>query len=353
MKKNDEFDKDKTMKMDVDTTANAPEAQKVNPKKKALALILKELERNGVGHADGEVGDAVDALYSAYEADGTVPTPAAFAGRCANGEVGGAVLGMERDPFAKKPLGKRGSAAICAGCVLAIALIGGGAWYAMAGHAQDMPAAGSKAASSAPAAEKEYADDSKADKDDADSKSADGGAKDGDSKADESAQGDGGEGAKAQAEGSAASSGNGSAASSGASSKPANASQGGGSGSKPSGGSTGGSGGGAAQTQKPTHTHNWVPVTTTVHHDAVYKTVHHDAVTQGVCICNGCSAQFNNETEWGAHSEAQLLAGNFSCGSYRTASVEIQNAWDEQVLVSEAWDETVTTGYRCSCGATK
>lgn len=54
----------------------------------------------------------------------------------------------------------------------------------------------------------------------------------------------------------------------------------------------------------------------TVHHDAVYKTVHHDAETTVV------------------HHEAT--------GHYET------------VVTQAAWDETVTTGYKCSgCGATK
>ena len=56
------------------------------------------------------------------------------------------------------------------------------------------------------------------------------------------------------------------------------------------------------------HTHAWVPVTNTVHHDATYK----DAWVQDAA------------------------------------------AWDENVLISDAWDETVTTGYKCStCGETK
>ena len=56
--------------------------------------------------------------------------------------------------------------------------------------------------------------------------------------------------------------------------------------------------------------------TGTVHHDAVYTTVHHDAETTVV------------------HNDA---TGNY-----------------ETVETQEAWDETVTTGYKCSgCGATK
>ena len=56
-------------------------------------------------------------------------------------------------------------------------------------------------------------------------------------------------------------------------------------------GSSGGSGssnnGGGSKTQ---HTHNWVPQTTVVHHDAQHQTIHHDAVVEYRCICNGCGA---------------------------------------------------------------
>lgn len=96
-------------------------------------------------------------------------------------------------------------------------------------------------------------------------------------------------------------------------------------------GSNGGSSNGGDE-NKPQHVHNWVPQTTTVHHDAVYKTV---------CVCNGCGEQFDTDDAWGAHSESQLMSGNYGCGSYSPNSI----------VVSPAWDETVTTGYACSCGA--
>ena len=98
-------------------------------------------------------------------------------------------------------------------------------------------------------------------------------------------------------------------------------------------GSNGGSSNGGDES-KPQHVHNWVPQTTTVHHEAVYKTV---------CVCNGCGEQFDTDDAWGAHSESQLMSGNYGCGSYSPNSI----------VVSPAWDETVTTGYACSCGAVK
>lgn len=176
-----------------------------------------------------------------------------------------------------------------------------------------------------------------------------------------------------------ASGGNGGSASGGTgnpSSKPSGgngASGNSGSSSKPSGGSNPDSSGSGSKPSKPSHTHNWVAQTTTVHHEAEYKTVHHeaeyktvhhDAVTKAVAVCNGCGAQFDTTSAWGSHSKSEILSGNKKCSSYHSSTVVIQqaydeqvlvkDAWDEQVLVSGAWDETITTGYKCSgCGATK
>ena len=65
--------------------------------------------------------------------------------------------------------------------------------------------------------------------------------------------------------------------------------------------------------------------TSSVHHDAVYQTVHHDAVYNTV------------------HHEAETkVVHHDAAGHYET------------VVIKEAWDETVTTGYKCSgCGAAK
>lgn len=122
------------------------------------------------------------------------------------------------------------------------------------------------------------------------------------------------------------------------------------------GGSTGSNGGSGSSNNgggsKPEHTHNWVPQTTVVHHDAVYQTIHHDAVYGTRVTCNQCHADLTNQDVF-AHFEESFLNGG-SCESYSTVDYQISPAWDEQVLVSNAWDETVTTGYKCSgCPATK
>lgn len=104
---------------------------------------------------------------------------------------------------------------------------------------------------------------------------------------------------------------------------------------------------------KPQHTHNWAPQTTVVHHDAQYQTIHHDAVYGTGVECNGCFAQFNSYDAWLAHSDSQLDNGNSNCMGYHTIKTVLEQAWDETVEVSPAWNETVTTGYACSCGAVK
>lgn len=146
--------------------------------------------------------------------------------------------------------------------------------------------------------------------------------------------------------------------------------------SKPSGGnssnsgSNSNSGSSSKKDDTPAHQHNWVAQTKTVHHDAQYKTVHHDAVTHQVWhdavteehyICNQCGADITSDP-WG-HIDNSLMNGG-NCGSYHSTYVTVkqgyyetvtdQAAYDEQVQVRDAWDETVTTGYKCSsCGATK
>ena len=146
--------------------------------------------------------------------------------------------------------------------------------------------------------------------------------------------------------------------------------------SKPSGGnssnsgSNSNSGSSSKKDDTPAHQHNWVAQTKTVHHDAQYKTVHHDAVTHQVWhdavteehdICNQCGADITSDP-WGHINNSLMNGGN--CGSFHSTYVTVkqgyyetvtdQAAYDEQVQVRDAWDETVTTGYKCSsCGATK
>ena len=128
--------------------------------------------------------------------------------------------------------------------------------------------------------------------------------------------------------------------------------------------------------QEAAHTHKWVqqyktetiPAKThTVHHDAEYKTVHHDAVTHEEPIyhqvCSDCGQDFGNSAD-AAIAHSAETGHNYSLKQVGTNTVTDQAAYDEKVLVKDAYDETVVdtpestkqvpNGYKCSeCGATK
>ena len=458
---------------------------------KARKAILDYLDANDEMLPDDisqfEVNDAVtkavDALYDRYAAEGVVPTREAFAERCEAPSIGEAVLAMPEDPFVRKAMSRK-TAAVCAGCGLAVVLLAGGVVWALGSAA---PAQEPPAATGAPVAEAEetfvldvgvsaegwdeetsspviahivceelgidyyhaYAanesvalgvpgegdyevsfispvnadgsvyrvpdaatvasvPDGEADDDlpfkferiPAEDVATDEltaivsqvaeAIKSGDetltgeagvgiaelveenSKTnpnadDEAVEEESTEATEAAEQGGSSAQTGGSAMGGGddnngpdSDSKPSG-NGGGGSSSKPSGGDTG-------STSSPSHTHNWVAQTKTVHHDAEYKTVHHDAeykivhhdaVVEYRDICNNCGVDITGNID--AHFKANLLNG---CGSFTSKPVTVQaaydenvlvkEAWDEQVLVKAAWDETVTTGYKCSgCGATK
>lgn len=158
----------------------------------------------------------------------------------------------------------------------------------------------------------------------------------------------------------------------------------------------------APETTAPTttaHTHTWVLVTNTVHHDATYKEVwvqdsaawdetvvtkdawdenvlvqdaYDEPVYEWVGVCNSCGHRFQpgedvNEhmaagcwSSW--HDEWTQTGSVHHDAVYNTVHHEAETTvvhheatgHNEQVVDQEAWDETVTTGYKCSgCGATK
>lgn len=128
--------------------------------------------------------------------------------------------------------------------------------------------------------------------------------------------------------------------------------------------------------QEAAHTHKWVqqyktetiPAKThTVHHDAEYKTVHHDAVTHEEAIyhqvCSDCGQDFGDSAD-AAIAHSAETGHSYSLKQVGTNTVTDQAAYDEKVLVKDAYDETVVdtpestkqvpNGYKCSeCGATK
>lgn len=142
---------------------------------------------------------------------------------------------------------------------------------------------------------------------------------------------------------------------------------------------------GTTTSTTPVHTHNWVAQTKTVHHEAEYTTqwvqdtaawdepvYEEQPVYENVekVKCNGCGAEFDRIEEMDDHVWYYVdNFDDFSHGSYslvwrniQTGTQKVQTGTihhdatghNEQVLVKAAWDETITTGYKCSgCGATK
>lgn len=121
---------------------------------------------------------------------------------------------------------------------------------------------------------------------------------------------------------------------------------------------------------KPSHTHSWNAQTTVVHHPAsghneqvlikeawtehkpIYETV-------AIEVCNTCGADITDNPS--KHIKQHMLAGEG--GSWRTEYIQKQTGTEtiahpaeyetRWVQDSAAWDETVITGYTCSCGASK
>ena len=153
----------------------------------------------------------------------------------------------------------------------------------------------------------------------------------------------------------------------------------------------------APETTAPTttaHTHNWVAVTATVHHDATYKDVWvqdsaawdetivtkeawDEPVYSLLPVCNVCGYQFpagGTADDIGYHEfvdpgcgggwhDVQVQTGTIHHDAettvvhhdaeYTTVHHDA-TGHNEKVVDQAAWDETVTTGYKCSgCGATK
>ena len=137
-------------------------------------------------------------------------------------------------------------------------------------------------------------------------------------------------------------------------------------------------------TATPEHTHTWIPVTTTIHYNA---TGHYEDVVVGTKTvvdkaawnepvyeyrayavkCLGCGEEFENGLDYQAHAMNRIDEGYDECGRstvlYRNEQVDTihheaesheenitEKRWVEDTA---AYDETVTTGYKCSCGATK
>ena len=133
------------------------------------------------------------------------------------------------------------------------------------------------------------------------------------------------------------------------------------------------------QSQAPAHVHTWVDVTEVVHHDAVTEQVwvvdqpawdetvektEEQQVQKYECRCGSV---FDTSDEWLAHTESfdWETAADYHDGwtaTYETEEVVVgtETIHHDEVghyetrTVTEAYDETVVTGQKCSkCGATK
>ena len=127
--------------------------------------------------------------------------------------------------------------------------------------------------------------------------------------------------------------------------------------SKPSGNS------GSSGNKKPSHTHNYnIPITQIVKHDATghYEKVWvqdsaawDEDIYENRTICNGCGKDLSN---------MDAVAHSAECGSsYSNRPVKVGTKhhdatghYDKKWVVDkEAWKETKTVGWKCSCGAKK
>ena len=161
-------------------------------------------------------------------------------------------------------------------------------------------------------------------------------------------------------------SGNSGNSSSGSTGKPNNTPS-----SKPNDKPSGGSGQSENKPSKPSHTHRWTAQTTVVHHPATghneqvlvkeawmeYKPIYE---TVAVEICGNCGADCTSDPS--GHIKEHMMNGT---GQYGTHTEYIQKQTGTETIAhpaeyetrwvqdSAAWDETVVTGYTCSCGATK
>ena len=118
------------------------------------------------------------------------------------------------------------------------------------------------------------------------------------------------------------------------------------------------------------HVHSWIPITEVVHHDATghyenkevsaaYDETVYDWVEKGV-RCRDCGRIFASDEEWMNFVKEQALQGNYSHGSYEVYYEQVPRVVHHDAVTSQVWvqdsaayDETITTGYKCDCGARK
>ena len=130
----------------------------------------------------------------------------------------------------------------------------------------------------------------------------------------------------------------------------------------------------ASKPNPPAHSHDWQAVTETVTHpeEGHWETV---TIKEGwveekpiyenkeIILCNDCNMDITdlNDTDFSAHIKNHMLNGGK--GSWRgdwkqvqvgTEKITHPPVTEQRWIVDKgAWTETITKGYKCSCGATK
>lgn len=118
----------------------------------------------------------------------------------------------------------------------------------------------------------------------------------------------------------------------------------------------------------PAHSHAWIEISETVHHNAVTeqrKVIdqpategHYEGGSYSVVICR-CGAEFSSADAFLSH---QRSAEDIEQHGGYTTSVRSNQVWVEGTTevfhyevetVREAWDEEIIKGYKCFCGAEK
>lgn len=142
--------------------------------------------------------------------------------------------------------------------------------------------------------------------------------------------------------------------SSAGSSSGANASSGGSSGSSSSGSSGSSSSGGSSKpASKPAHEHDWQPVTDKqwVSNIVTVQDAYDEPIYEYVVVCK-CGETFESGSDAAAHTEEYALQGIGGHSSH-TEKRQTGTKHHDAVKEDQGHYETVTTGYKCSCGATK
>ena len=124
------------------------------------------------------------------------------------------------------------------------------------------------------------------------------------------------------------------------------------SGGSSSGGSSS-SDGSSKPASKPAHEHDWQPVTDKqwVPNIVTVKEAYDEPIYEYVTVCN-CGEVFENANDWADHNEEYAIQG---IGGHNSHGEKRQTGTKHHDAVTEDQGEykTVTTGYKCSCGATK